>query len=256
MAGKVDDGTIRVLTWNVHSCIGTDRRFDPERVKDTIHALEPDIAALQEVDSRRDLRDGFDLLGNALGNHRAEVRTIRTPDGDYGHMLLSRWEITAWTHHDISFRRREPRSLIEARIETGAGPISVLATHLGLNRGERRQQAITVAALAEADRLPTVVMGDFNEPTGRGTAGRMLGQVFRSVGRQATFPSRWPLFPLDRIWFEPSLSLIRSDTPRDARRASDHLPLWADFRLTGQAASGRATATVVDSPFEPVKTGE
>jgi len=228
----VAEETIRVLTWNVHSCIGTDRRFDPERVKDVIHALRPDIAALQEVDSRRDLRDGFDLLGNTLGGHRAEVRTIRTPDGDYGHMLLSRWEIAAWTHHDLSFKRREPRSLIEARIETEYGPVSVLAAHLGLNPGERRRQTITVAALAEADGLPTVVMGDFNEPTGRGTAGKMLGRIFRSAGRLPTFPSRWPLFPLDRIWFEPAFALVRSGVHRDAGPASDHLPLWADLKLT------------------------
>jgi endonuclease/exonuclease/phosphatase family metal-dependent hydrolase len=227
----VADGTIRVLTWNVHSCIGIDRRFDPERVKEIILAINPDIAALQEVDSRRDLRDGFDLLGDCLGRHRAEVRTIRTPDGDYGHMLLSRWEISSWTHHDITFGRREPRSLIEARTETVHGPISVLATHLGLNHGERRKQASTLTALADADQLPTVVLGDFNEPTGRGTAERMLGRTLRSVGRIATYPSRWPLLPLDRIWFEPSFDLLQSAVHSEARLASDHLPLWADLRL-------------------------
>jgi len=227
----VEHGRIRVLTWNVHSCIGTDRRFDPERVKAIIRSLDPDIAALQEVDSRRDLRDGFDLLGNTLGNHRAAVRTVRTRDGDYGHMLLSRWEIATWTHHDLSFRRREPRSLIEARIQTDAGPLSVLASHLGLNRGERREQASKIAALAEADDLPTVILGDFNEPTGRGTAERMFGKVFRSVGRPATYPSRWPLLPLDRIWFEPGLDLIAAGVHRDAAQASDHLPLWADLKL-------------------------
>lgn len=223
-------GTMRVLTWNVHSCIGTDRRFDPERVKRCIRELAPDIAALQEVDSRRDLRDGFELLGDSLGDHRAEARTIRTADGDYGHMLLSRWPITSWTAHDISFGKREPRSLIEARVETDTGPISVLSTHLGLNLGERRSQAITVAALAEADQVPTVVMGDFNEPTGAGAAGRLLSREFVSAGKRATFPSFRPLFPLDRIWFEPSLALLASGVHRAARRASDHLPLWADLR--------------------------
>jgi len=240
----VQEGRIRVLTWNVHSCVGTDRRFDPDRVKKVIRTVNPDIAALQEVDSRRDLRDGFDLLGSALDfphdSHRAEVRTVRTPDGDYGHMLLSRWEIKSWTHHDLSFRRREPRSLIEAHIETDAGPLSVLAAHLGLYHGERREQAITISRLAAADRLPTVIMGDFNEPTGRGTAGRMLGKAFHSVGRPATFPSRWPFFPLDRIWFEPSLQLLATDVYRDTPRASDHLPLWADLSLrTLQRANAR-----------------
>jgi endonuclease/exonuclease/phosphatase family metal-dependent hydrolase len=231
----VSSGKLRVLTWNVHSCVGTDRRFDPDRVREVIRVLNPDIAALQEVDSRRDLRDGFDLLGSALqtphASHRAEVRTVRTADGDYGHMLLSRREITRWTHHDISFRRREPRSLIEACIETDAGPVSILATHLGLNHGERREQAMTIANLAAADELPTIIMGDFNEPTGRGTAARMFGKVFHSAGRAATFPSRWPFLPLDRIWFEPSFKLTASAVYKGMPRASDHLPLWADLSL-------------------------
>lgn len=224
------DATLRVLTWNVHSCIGTDRRLDPDRVRQHIHAIDPDIAALQEVDSRRDRRDGFELLGNCLSSHRAEVRTIRTTDGDYGHMLLSRWPITAWRDLDISYARREPRSMIEATIETDLGRLNVLCTHLGLGRGERRQQARKIQILAEADNRPTVIMGDFNELTGFGAAGRVLARTFRSAGRHATFPSRRPLFPLDRIWFEPSFTLVRADVYRDARRASDHLPLWADLR--------------------------
>jgi endonuclease/exonuclease/phosphatase family metal-dependent hydrolase len=222
--------TLRVLTWNVHSCIGADRRLDPDRVRDHIRAIAPDIAALQEVDSRRDRRDGFDLLGDCLGGHSAEVRTVRTPDGDYGHMLLSRWPITAWREHDITFGSREPRSMIEATVESDLGRINVLCTHLGLSRRERRQQALKIEALAEADNRPTVVMGDFNEPTGSGPVGRLLARTFSSAGRRATWPSVRPLFPLDRIFFEPSLSLVRADVERGARLASDHLPLWADLR--------------------------
>jgi endonuclease/exonuclease/phosphatase family metal-dependent hydrolase len=230
------DGRIRVLTWNVHSCIGTDRRFDPVRVKSIIKAIDPDIAALQEVDSRRDLRDGFDLLGNTLGSHSAEVRTVRTPDRDYGHMLLSRWKIASWTHHDLSYARREPRSVIEAGVETDAGVVSVLAAHLGLSHGERRRQAQIIAGLAQADGLPTVILGDFNEPTGRGAAGRMMGRMFESAGRHATFPSRWPILPLDRIWFESSLALINTGVYREMPNASDHLPLWADLCLRGSGS--------------------
>lgn len=222
--------SLRVLTWNVHSCIGTDGQLNPDRVREHIRAINPDIAALQEVDSRRDGRDGFALLGNCLGSHRAEVRTIQSPDGDYGQMLLSRWAITDWRHHDISFAGREPRALLEATIETDVGRVNVLCTHLGLGRGERRQQARKIEALAEADKRPTVIMGDFNEPTGFGAVGRLLRQSFHSAGRRPTFPSRRPIFPLDRIWFEPGLQLIRTDVCRDARGASDHLPLWADLR--------------------------
>ncbi len=226
---------LRVMTWNVHSCIGSDGRVDPERVRDVIRAINPDIVALQEVDSRRDQRDGFDLLGDCLDlghdTHRAEVRTIRTTDGDYGHMLVSRHAISAWACHDVSLPRREPRSLIEARVDTGHGQISVLAAHLGLSRRERRMQADKLSELAATDNLPTVILGDFNEPSGYGAATRRLRRSFGSTGRRPTWPSRWPILPLDRIWFESSLQLLDCGVWREARLASDHLPLWADFRL-------------------------
>lgn len=229
------DSRLRVMTWNVRSCIGSDGRVNPERVRDVIRAINPDIVALQEVDSRRDQRDGFDLLGDCLDvgrdSYRAEVRTIRTTDGDYGHMLVSRLEMSAWVCHDVSKRWREPRSLIEARVDTGHGEINVLAAHLGLSPRERRLQADKLSELAASDNLPTVILGDFNEPSGFGAATRRLRRSFSSTGRRPTYPSRWPLFPLDRIWFESSLQLLDSDVCREAREASDHLPLWADFRL-------------------------
>lgn len=228
MAGAL----LRIMTWNVHSCIGADRRVDPERVREHIAAINPDIAALQEVDSRRDNRDGFDLLGDCLGDHRTEVRTIRSDDGDYGHMLLSRHEMIGWVHHDVTFGRREPRSLIEARVKVGTIVISVLTAHFGLSHRERRYQADKLLELAAADDIPTVIAGDFNEPTGLGAVTRRLRDRFMSTGRRATYPSSLPLFPLDRIWFEASLELVGGGVWPAARGASDHLPLYADFRLS------------------------
>lgn len=237
----MSDSRFRVLTWNVHGCIGRYGRFDPERVLRCIAAIDPDVAALQEVDSRRAGRDGFELLGRCLGEYRAEARTLRTPGGDYGHMLLSRRAMSAWVHHDVSFGRREPRSVIEALVEFDGGTIGVLSAHFGLSPRERRFQAERLAELAAADGVPTVIAGDFNEPTGFGAATRRLGRHFLSAGRRATFPARRPFLPLDRIWFEPSLELVASGVWSGARDASDHLPLWADFRFRearAEAASG------------------
>ncbi|HMO41894.1 MAG TPA: EEP domain-containing protein, partial [Phenylobacterium sp.] len=35
----------RILTYNVHRCVGTDRRLDVGRVANVIAGLEPDIVA-------------------------------------------------------------------------------------------------------------------------------------------------------------------------------------------------------------------
>ena len=38
----------RILTYNIHRCVGVDRKLDVGRVAATIAALEPDIVALQD----------------------------------------------------------------------------------------------------------------------------------------------------------------------------------------------------------------
>ena len=64
--------TVRVMTWNIHSGVGTDGRFDLTRVVDTIARHHPDVVALQEVDSRQTLapaRSAFAVLRDAVGEH-------------------------------------------------------------------------------------------------------------------------------------------------------------------------------------------
>jgi endonuclease/exonuclease/phosphatase family metal-dependent hydrolase len=68
----------RILTYNVHRCLGTDRRLDVARVADVIAARRPDIVALQEVDVGRARSGGVDQaqaiaerLGMAFRFHAA-----------------------------------------------------------------------------------------------------------------------------------------------------------------------------------------
>ena len=60
----------RILTYNVHRCVGVDGRLSPERVAEVIAAADPDIVALQEVDVRRARTGGIDqaeVLARELG---------------------------------------------------------------------------------------------------------------------------------------------------------------------------------------------
>lgn len=54
------DQSIKILTYNVHSCIGGDRKLDPGRIASVIAEAEADIVALQEVDVLRRRTGGVD----------------------------------------------------------------------------------------------------------------------------------------------------------------------------------------------------
>lgn len=223
------------MTWNIHGCIGTDGIFDPERTVDVINDWRPDVVALQEVLSQRSRARGIDMFAffrERFGGHAVEAKSISTRDFDYGHMLISRWPFLASQMHDISVDGREPRKVLEARIGTPAGPLHVLATHLGLKGAERRRQFRALDVLIRQERtLPQVLMGDLNEWNWRGAGYRMLSGIFEAGTPHRTFPAGLPLLKLDRIWCRAGALLRSSRVARAARDASDHLPLIAEIEL-------------------------
>jgi endonuclease/exonuclease/phosphatase family metal-dependent hydrolase len=223
---------LRAMTWNIHGGIGADGVCDMRRIIGLIRRHDPDILAVQEVESRGRGAEhcGFSLL-RALSSHTTHAETIQAQDGAYGHMLLSRWPILHSATHDLSHRKREPRVAIEATLATPGGRLHVVSTHLGLRLGERRQQAQRLAAVIRRLQGPLVVMGDFNEWSWRGPVWRNLSRQMPARTHHRTFPARFPLLKLDRIFCRPAKLLGPSWVDRDGREASDHLPLVAELHL-------------------------
>lgn len=225
-------GTVRVMTWNIHGTLGRNPRFDLARVADLIRRWDPDIVALQEVDSRRALADAanpFEYLTGAVGLYGIGAKSLTSTDGDYGQMLISRFPLRSHEIRDISFGEREPRRAIHAVAETPLGPLTVVATHLGLSINERRRQARMLLELA-AGEAAAVVIGDFNDWFWPNSVRGVLSRTLAGRTRFRTFPSMCPLLRLDRIYCRPRAALIRSFVDRSARTLSDHLPVIADLR--------------------------
>jgi endonuclease/exonuclease/phosphatase family metal-dependent hydrolase len=236
---------VRVLTWNIHGALGRNRRFDADRVVELIRRWDPDLVALQEVDSRRKPPSGADLfalLQSALGSHGIGAKSITTADGDYGQMLISRWPIARTDIEDISFPEREPRRAILADIDTPAGPLRLVATHLGLSIRERRSQTRTLLRMTSDNPTTTVVVGDFNDWFWPGSVRSVLSHALPGHTRYRTFPSRCPLMRFDRIYCRPQQALIRSYVDRAARHISDHLPVIADVEVKTEGELAAATA--------------
>lgn len=228
-----DSQSVRVLTWNIHGGIGPDGRRDLARVVALIQRHDPDIVALQEVDSRGRQNIGTPLLSfltQALGSHAAEARTITAPDGHYGHVLISRWPLSRQTLHDVSVSGREPRFAIEAIAATAHGPLHLTAVHLGLTLVERRRQADMLARLVKSAAETFVMLGDFNEWPWHDSVRRRLSSTLPGVTRLRSYHARFPLLRLDRVYCRPRIALLRSWTDPSGADASDHLPVFADIR--------------------------
>ncbi|CAN5862565.1 endonuclease/exonuclease/phosphatase family protein [soil metagenome] len=229
------EGIVRVMTWNIHGAVGRNPRFDLERVVALVRGHRPDIIALQEIDSRRaraaHIDNPFDVLQRALGSHGIGAKTVTTADGEYGQALISRWPMANTEIHDLSFPNREPRRAICSDIETPAGPLRVIATHLGLSFRERHTQVATLMKMLGGLRRPTVALGDFNDWLWAGSVRRQLGRILPAYTRHRTFPAPWPMFHLDRVYLWPPEALVGSRTDPEARAISYHLPVIGDIRL-------------------------
>ncbi|EJM97765.1 endonuclease/exonuclease/phosphatase family protein [Herbaspirillum sp. YR522] len=221
---------LTVATYNIHSAVGTDGRFDPERIAAVLDEIDADVIALQEVPlggSRQ--ANVLELLRQRTGFHAVAGPTMASAEGSYGNAVLSRYRPLASECIDLSFGSREPRGAVDADIDCHGHLLRVVATHLGLKPAERRDQIRRLLQAFDTDRAPVILLGDVNEWFVWGRTLRWLVSHFEAAPAPRTFPSRWPLFSLDRIWISPRNRLLQVDVHRTplARLASDHLPLVA-----------------------------
>lgn len=224
-------GGIRVMTWNIHAGVGMDGVRDYTRAIDCLLHLDADIVALQELDGRNFAAaiTPFEAFRHRLGLHALPVAAISTADGDYGQLLLSRWPFVATEIHDISLPGYEPRRAIVAAVRTRFGALRVIATHLGLRARERRWQAERLCDIVARSDLPTLLLGDFNDWNRFQVKPGLLERAMPAFTRARTFPSRRPVFALDRIYCRPWSLLGASRVIKSASLISDHLPLVAEL---------------------------
>ncbi|HIJ62050.1 MAG TPA: hypothetical protein HPQ04_05090 [Rhodospirillaceae bacterium] len=225
--------SLALASYNIHRCFGTDRKYLPERIAEVIQALACDVVALQEVDMRLlvDGRPQLEFLADTLNMTAVAGASIEDHRGHFGNALLSRLPVQAIRRIDLSVRQFEPRGAIDADLD--GVKLRMVATHLGLNGAERRLQVRRLLQALHppaADRI-CVILGDFNEWRPVGGSLRELERRFTGSTPLRSFPSRFPLFPLDRMWVWPlsvAFSLRVYAAPL-ARLASDHLPIRAEM---------------------------
>lgn len=230
---------IRIVTYNVHTCVGVDRRYDPDRVVAVLREIGADIACLQEVGARRRIGrpdDQWAYLSEATGCRVILGAGMHDHRRRFGNAILTRFPVLYARSLDLTVADYEPRGAIDADLLVGRRVLRVIATHLGLRASERRLQANRLMiALGEKNTMATnrrqpdavLLMGDLNEWRGRSGAIRAFDRRLGPSAAERTFPSWLPVLALDRIYADGPAVLRDVGVYRSplARLASDHLPL-------------------------------
>ena len=226
---------MRVVSYNIRSGLGMDRKRSIPRIADTVRALSPDVICFQEVHQKL-LWSGSEnqpaMIAAALRRPFAFFAPVRFGFGGEGLGICVRGVITKEIQHPLP-SGRENRGVLEVRLRDVGGlrSLTVLCTHWGLDNAERLEQATECVNIITNAPRPLLLCGDFNETADSPAVRYLLNAsgLLDAVAEIArpTFPADNPASRIDLILYSPDLRLNEIETITSL--ASDHLPVSADF---------------------------
>ena len=246
---------LTVMTVNIHKGFTTfNRKFILPELRDAVRKIGADLVFLQEVMGNIETngRPGhqhpdtshYEFMADSIWPQFAYGRNMVYPKGHHhGNAVMSKFPIVHFQNHDVSIAGPEKRGLLHCVLRVPGQPhdVHAICVHLGLAESHREQQLELLCQMVRTEvpeQAPLIVAGDFND--WRRRAHRILErevglrEVFvTAYGESArTFPARFPLLSLDRIFVRNALVHLPVVLPRKPwSHLSDHAPLVADISL-------------------------
>lgn len=225
---------MKLLTWNIQWGRGMDGRVDLARIVDTIRALgDFDVICLQEVAvnfpglaGSRGEDEVAELAARLPGYTPVYGAATDVPDGRggrklFGNAIFSRLPVGQVWRHLLPWPAETAapsmqRVLVEAVVESGAGPLRVMTTHLEYYSQRQREiqidaiRRLHAEACAMANRAPlpeevggafevfvrppqAILCGDMNFPAWAPERTRLLAPF---AGGEPAFRDAWEvLYP-------------------------------------------------------------
>jgi endonuclease/exonuclease/phosphatase family metal-dependent hydrolase len=220
--------TIRVMTYNIHRCQGTDGRTDPARVLEVISSAGPDVLALQDVDGLLD-NDQAAWLGKRL------AMNYYGPDRPGDNAFLSYYPLRNIRRLDL-----QEGCCLCADISIAGRCLHLFNVRLHENMRLRRRQLARLLSVQDGIGMhsagcPILLMGDFADGFWPLSPALLLPslRLARRPFWSGTFPAWLPLCGRDRGYIGGQLRIIDARIYRSAkaRRASSHLPLLLTVRV-------------------------
>jgi endonuclease/exonuclease/phosphatase family metal-dependent hydrolase len=236
---------LRIITYNIHRCIGGDRKISPERIAEVIAVHQPDIVALQEVDYGQVRPTLYDQAATIA--ERLNFETFWIERERCGNAILSRYPMkmvkAGGLHRPRRWHTLARRGALWVEIEAFGARIQIINTHLGLTPASRLNQARVLVGPEWLNspecRSPVILCGDFNTQSGS-TVFRLLEERLRYIEtskvngqKEKSWPSFHPLLSIDHMFISGDLAVESVSVPADGlvRIASDHLPLFVEVSL-------------------------
>jgi endonuclease/exonuclease/phosphatase family metal-dependent hydrolase len=246
------DFSLRVLTVNTHKGFTFfNRKFILHELRDAVRSVSADVVFLQEVQGEHIRHPSkflnwpeaphYEFLADEIWPEFAYGRNAVYPSGHHGNAVLSKFPIVHYKNHDVSIAGPERRGLLHCVLRVPKRDVDVhaICVHLGLKESHRKQQIDLMCSLIKHDvpaGAPLLIAGDFNDWRNRAhlqlerCAG--LREVFHHAnGHSAkTFPARFPMLQLDRIYVRNARVHKPMVLPRRPwSHLSDHAPLAAQI---------------------------
>ncbi len=190
--------SLSVLSWNIWWQFGPWQQRAPA-IESTLHALDADIIALQEVWGDAD-ENYAKILAEKLGYHYLHADCMMMNGVGFGNAILSRWPISETKVITLSGTAEtgETRNALYARADGPRGALDIFCTHLNWRYEQSHIRQVQVREVAEfvkantASKMPPFLCGDFNaEPMSEEI--RMLTGLTTAAAHGLVFHDAWTI---------------------------------------------------------------
>ena len=246
--------SFKVLTVNIHKGFTFfNRKFILPELREAVRKVGADVVFLQEVTGNH-LKHGskfdnfpdaphYEFLADTIWPEFAYGRNAVYTNGHHGNAVLSKFPIVSFENRDVSISGPERRGLLHCVLQVPGRDthVHVICVHLGLAESHRLKQLHMLCDLIRTDipaSAPVIAAGDFNDWRRRAHSvlahGANMHEVFVQANGKAarTFPARFPVLPLDRIYVRNAIGHAPVVLPlKPWSHLSDHAPLAAEIEL-------------------------
>ncbi|MDE5688410.1 MAG: endonuclease/exonuclease/phosphatase family protein, partial [Paramuribaculum sp.] len=151
---------IRLMSYNIRNATGIDEKRDIKRTAHIIDSVNPDVVAVQEIDSVTGRSRGANILAEIAGHtamHHIFAPAINYDGGKYGIGILSKEK--PLSHQIFALPgREESRALLLVEFEK----YIFACTHLSLTEEDRMASLKIINGIAASCNKPFFIAGDMN----------------------------------------------------------------------------------------------